>query len=192
MMGFYRLTETRHAIGSYLTLLETSPVERERVLLELRERIVRFAASHYTRDFAEDVAQEVLIILEEKYAHVAAIEELVPLALQIARYRLLAVRRKAARRGEYGQVSVDELPLPDLSASPLDELERRERLARLKAALAQVGERCREIIHYKLDGRSFPEIQQLMRVKSINTIYTWDYRCRKHLLELMGGSWETR
>jgi RNA polymerase sigma-70 factor (ECF subfamily) len=25
---------------------------------------------------------------------------------------------------------------------------------------------------------------------SVNTIYTWDLRCRKQLLQLMGGSWE--
>ena len=28
--------------------------------------------------------------------------------------------------------------------------------------------------------------------KSINTIYTWDFRCRKQLLERMGRSWEPR
>jgi RNA polymerase sigma-70 factor (ECF subfamily) len=27
-------------------------------------------------------------------------------------------------------------------------------------------------------------------VGSINTVYTWDFRCRKNLLELMGGNWE--
>jgi RNA polymerase sigma-70 factor (ECF subfamily) len=29
-----------------------------------------------------------------------------------------------------------------------------------------------------------------MGQSSINTIYTWDLRCRKQLLALMGGSWE--
>jgi RNA polymerase sigma-70 factor (ECF subfamily) len=29
-----------------------------------------------------------------------------------------------------------------------------------------------------------------MGAGSINTVYTWDFRCRQHLLELMGGSWE--
>jgi RNA polymerase sigma-70 factor (ECF subfamily) len=167
-------------------------MERDKILLQVRERIVAFAASHNARDFAEDVAQEALIILEEKYAHVTAVEEVVPLALQIARYRLLGARRKAARRGEHSQVSVDELPLADSGPSPLTDLERRETLDRLKRALAQAGERCKEIIRHKLDGRSFPEIQELMGVKSINTIYTWDFRCRKHLLELLGGSWEAR
>jgi RNA polymerase sigma-70 factor (ECF subfamily) len=167
-------------------------MERGQILTQLRERIVAFAASHYARDFAEDIAQDVLIILEEKYAHVTAVEELVPLSLQIARYRLMGARRKAARRGESAQISVDGLPLADTAPDPLAGMERRERMDRLKRALAQVGERCKEMIRHKLEGRTFPEIQALMGVKSINTVYTWDFRCRKHLLELMGGSWESR
>ena len=39
-------------------------------------------------------------------------------------------------------------------------------------------------------GRSFPEIQALMGAARLNTIYTWDHRCRKQLLEALGGSWE--
>ena len=31
-----------------------------------------------------------------------------------------------------------------------------------------------------------------MGAQSINTVYTWDFRCRKHLLELMGGDWEPK
>jgi RNA polymerase sigma-70 factor (ECF subfamily) len=30
-----------------------------------------------------------------------------------------------------------------------------------------------------------------MGAQSINTVYTWDYRCRQQLLDLMGGNWET-
>jgi len=37
----------------------------------------------------------------------------------------------------------------------------------------------------------FPEIQQIFGERSINTIYTWDSRCRKQLLVLMGGCWDT-
>ena len=53
-------------------------------------------------------------------------------------------------------------------------------------------ERCRDLLRYKLEGRTFAQIQELMGAASINTIYTWDFRCRKHLLELMGGDWETK
>ena len=49
----------------------------------------------------------------------------------------------------------------------------------------------REIFRLKLLGRSFSEIQKEMGAASINTVYTWDARCRKHL-EDMGGHWERR
>ena len=167
-----------------------SQVEREQILSRLRERIVAFAASRIGRDAAEDLAQDALLVIEEKYPGVAALEELLPLAFQILRFKMAAVRRKAARRGEYGQVSVDELPLADPGVSPLEDLERRRMLARLIEAMRTMGERCREIFRLKLEGKSFPEIQAILEVRSINTIYTWDARCRKQLLERLGGRWE--
>ena len=62
--------------------------------------------------------------------------------------------------------------------------------ARLIKAIGQLGERCRSILAMKLEGKSFIEIQQTLGAASLNTIYTWDFRCRKQLLELMGGTWE--
>jgi RNA polymerase sigma-70 factor (ECF subfamily) len=53
-----------------------------------------------------------------------------------------------------------------------------------------MGERCRQLFRLKLEGKSFPEIRELLGVKSINTIYTWDFRCRRELLERLGGNWE--
>jgi RNA polymerase sigma-70 factor (ECF subfamily) len=165
---------------------------REEVLAQLRERIVRFAASHIAGDAAEDVAQEVLMLLYEKYPHLERPEDLLPVALQIVRFKVMSQRRKAARRGEYSQVSVTDIPLPDLGENPLGALERKEMLARLTQAMGQLGERCRELLRLKLQGKSFPEIQKAMGAGSLNTVYTWDYRCRKNLLELMGGDWEKR
>src|SRR6516165_12366596 len=93
-------------------------VEREQVLAKLRERIVLFAASHISRDAAEDVAQEVLMLLHEKYAHLDRLEDLLPLSLQIVRFKIMSLRRKAVRHGEYTQVSVMDIPLPDLDPNP--------------------------------------------------------------------------
>jgi RNA polymerase sigma-70 factor (ECF subfamily) len=166
-------------------------VARDEVLARLRERIVRFAASHLSRDAAEDLAQEVLMLLHEKYAHLERPEDLLPLSLQIVRFKIMSQRRKSARRGEYTQVSVTDLPLPDLDANPADAFERKEMLERLGRAMAQLGERCRELMRLKLQGRSFPEIQKIMGAGAINTVYTWDHRCRKNLLERMGGKWES-
>ena len=162
----------------------------DETLLSLRERIVAFAASRIGKDTAEDLAQEVLIVLHEKYSHVTRTEELLPLALQIVRFKMMALRRKAVRHGEYTQVSITEIQLPDLDESPVDAVARKQRLERLAKAMARLGERCRQMMRLKLEGKNFAEIQKILGAASINTVYTWDFRCRKHLLELMGGSWE--
>ena len=131
-----------------------------------------------------------LILLHEKYVRVTELTELVPLAFQILRFKLLDAHRKSLRRGEYHQESVDELPLANPGDDPATLLDQKQRVDRLIAAVAQLGDRCRDLFKWKLEGNSFPEIQKLMGQTSINTIYTWDLRCRKQLLSLMGGTWE--
>ncbi len=132
------------------------------------------------------------MLLHEKYAHLERPEDLLPLSLQIVRFKIMSLRRKAVRRGEYTQVSITDIPLPDLDQDPADAFERKEMLEHLARAMGQLGDRCREMMRLKLQGKTFPEIQKIMGVAAINTIYTWDHRCRKNLLELMGGSWEKK
>jgi RNA polymerase sigma-70 factor (ECF subfamily) len=158
-------------------------------LVRLRERMVAFAASRYAGAHAEDLAQEVLVLLHEKYGHLNRLEDLLPLAFQILRFKLAAHRRKAARRGEYDAVDVDVFPPVSDAPDQAMVLERKELLAKLLGGIARMGERCRELFRFKLQGRSFPEIQGLMGAASLNTVYTWDHRCRKQLLESLGGSW---
>jgi RNA polymerase sigma-70 factor, ECF subfamily len=164
-------------------------MEHDAILSLLRERILAFATSRISREQAEDVTQDVLSLLHEKYAHITNLTELVPLAFQIVRFKMLDAHRKTFRRGEYNQESVEDLPLTD-PANPETQLDQKQRVERLMAALAKLGERCRDLFRWKLEGKSFPEIQRLMGQTSINTIYTWDLRCRKQLLSLMGGTWE--
>ncbi|MEO8659957.1 MAG: sigma-70 family RNA polymerase sigma factor [Bryobacteraceae bacterium] len=180
------------AIPAYARILikEIATDPHDQTLARLRERIVAFAASRYTREAAEDLAQEVLVVLHEKYGEVTRLEELFPLSLQILRFKIVAMRRKAYRHGEHTQVSVDDLPLAGDGPDPEEMMARQETLERLTAAIATLGERCREIFRLKLQGLSFPEIQKQMRAESLNTIYTWDHRCRKQLLSAMGGRWE--
>ncbi len=155
----------------------------------MRERIVAFAASRISRDAAEDLAQEVLLVLHERYPEVERLEELLPLCFRILRFKMMAFFRKADRHGEFTQVPVEEVPLADGHESPEMRAGRREIAERLAVAVAKIGPRCKELLRLKMEGRTFPEIQKVLGAKSINTVYTWDFRCRKHLLELMGGSW---
>jgi RNA polymerase sigma-70 factor (ECF subfamily) len=165
-------------------------MDQDTILKSLRERILAFATLRVSRAQAEDLTQEVLVVLHEKYARVTELTELVPLAFQVLRFKMLDAHRKSLRRGEYNQESVDDLPLADPGDDPATQLDQKQRVDRLLAAIGQLGERCRELFRWKLEGNSFPEIQKLMGQTSINTIYTWDLRCRKQLLSLMGGSWE--
>ena len=131
------------------------------------------------------------MLLHEKYSHVTRLEELLPLSFQIIRFKMVSLRRKAARHGEYTQVSVEDIQLPDMGLDPVARLERQQMSERLRAAISQLEGRCRELFRLKLEGRTFAEIQALLGAASINTVYTWDARCRKRLLDLMGGSWES-
>ena len=164
-------------------------MDRDEILARLRERIVAFAASRIRREAAEDLAQEVFVVLEQKYPQVERLEELVPLSMQILRFKMAGWRRTEVRHGEtqdMPEATADTAPDPELRA------ERRELLERLRHAIPKLGERCREILRLKLLGRSFAEIQEAMGAASINTVYTWDARCRRKLLDLLGGSWVKR
>ena len=169
---------------------EAVALGRESILARLRERIVAFAASRYAGAHAEDLAQEVLVVIHEKYGHLHRLEDLVPLAFQILRFKLAAHRRKAYRHGDVDAVDVDTFPPASDAPDPAAVLERKELLARLLGGIARMGERCRELFRLKLQGRTFAEIQQLLGAASLNTVYTWDHRCRKQLLEALGGSWD--
>lgn len=158
------------------------------VLATLRERILAFAASRYGRQLAEDIAQEVLLVIHQKYPHVTAISELVPLALQITRFKLTAAARKSNRRGENRTVDIADEPIPDHHINIIHEAEQNELISQLHRAFPQLGDRCRDIFRMKLEGLSFPEIQQALGAQNINTVYTWEARCREDLKRLMTQS----
>ena len=61
------------------------------------------------------------MLLHEKYAHLEFLEDLVPLSLRIVRFKVMGLRRKAARRGQSRLVSIEDIPLPDPDASPADD-----------------------------------------------------------------------
>jgi RNA polymerase sigma-70 factor, ECF subfamily len=163
--------------------LDQAPGSREELLRKLRERIVGFAASKMQRDAAEDLAQEVLILLHEKYGDLDRLEDLLPLSLKIVRFKMLAHHRKARRHGEFTQVSADDIQMPDGRTDALTAMEQREARERLIAAISNMGARCRKLLALKLEGKSFAEIGTALGVSSINTVYTWDFRCRQQLME---------
>lgn len=162
----------------------------EEVVLKLRERIVAFAASRIGRDEAEDLAQETIMLMQEKYGTVTTLEEMLPLAFRILRFKMTATFRKRVRRGENTAVSVDGVPLAGRSNPEQEAIERQQR-ALLLRAVAELGERCREILRMKLEGLGFEQIRVRLGAASLNTVYVWDLRCRRQLAERLREFMET-
>ena len=101
---------------------------------------------------------------------------------------MLDAHRKSLRRGEYNQESIEDLPLADPGDDPATQLDQQQRVDRLLAAVAQLGERCRALFKWKLEGNSFPEIQKIMGKTRSTRSTPGNRRCRKQLLSLMGDT----
>jgi RNA polymerase sigma-70 factor (ECF subfamily) len=161
----------------------------ETVLAKLRERIVAFAASRIGRPEAEDVAQETLMVLHEKYGGVDSIDELVPLSMRIVRFKMAALWRKSARHGESSSVQAEDANLRS-DDNPERDLIAGEQRRLLLEALDELGERCREILKMKMAGLGFEQIRVRLGAGSLNTVYVWDLRCRRQLIERLKPLWE--
>lgn len=164
---------------------------KEDILSRVRERVLRFAAARASRDVAEDIAQETLLLLTTKYGHLDALADLVPLSMRIARFMLMNHWRKSRR--------AQLVPLEDATEGPQEgprtadveaSVVQRLLLDDLLKAIALLGERCRRLLGLKLEGRDFEEIRVQMSAASINTVYTWDNRCRAELRERLRPHWD--
>jgi RNA polymerase sigma factor (sigma-70 family) len=112
----------------------------------------------------------------------------VALGIEIVRKKRADLWRKAARRGEATAEDATATPLPDQRPSPDRIAADRERLRLYATAAARLGERCREILRRKIEGRSFVEIAAELG-RPVNTVYSWDWRCHRKLRELLGRDW---
>ncbi len=130
-------------------------MDHDQILTALRERILAFATSRVSRDHAEDFTQDVLAVLHDKYSHVTELGELVPLAFQILRYKMLDAHRKALRRGEYSQESVEDLPLADTGDNPMIQLDQKQRVDRLLTPSCNWANAA-ETVHMEVRGKEFP------------------------------------
>ena len=112
-----------------------------------------------------------------------------PLSLQIMRFKMAGLRTKDACGGRGRATPVERFSCRTGAAARRPRAAARDARRMLTGDRA-TGDRCRELFRLKLLGNTFAEIQKEMGAATINTVYTWDARCRKKLLDAMGGSWE--
>lgn len=129
------------------------------------------------------------MLLHEKYHDIEAVEELVPLSFRIVRFKMAAGFRKSARHGEGSAVQADDAGLCS-GDDPEHELIEQEQRRLMLDALDELGERCREILKMKISGFGFEQIRLRLGAASLNTVYVWDLRCRRQLIERLKTVWE--
>jgi len=178
-------------------MAEDGGLEREEVLGRVRARVLAAAKAWLSPADAEDVAQEALLLLSTKYAHVAAAEELVAIGARIVHFKRAAHWRKAARRRDLGETplsstedgAADPVELATSDAPDPEEIvHARQRLSMLVEAAARLDGRCREILRRKLEGASFVEIADELG-RPVNTVYSWDFRCHQRLKAILAERW---
>ncbi|MEO5760810.1 MAG: sigma-70 family RNA polymerase sigma factor [Vicinamibacteria bacterium] len=98
--------------------------------------LLAFASRYLPRGLAEDVAQQSLLNLFARADEFDSSRDAVSFAIGIAFHEMRTARRKAWRRRED---PLPEQPIPDVRASPLDEIERKETDALVEWGLARLS-----------------------------------------------------
>jgi RNA polymerase sigma-70 factor (ECF subfamily) len=159
--------------------LDDQPYE-EHIRL-IRQRILDFAAAKIGRESAEDIAQDCLMILVQKYPHVRDLTSMIKIAVTVARNKMFEHFRHAKREAELLDTTPDQTDV-------YRELERRQVVSQILVAMLRLDDKCRKLLMLKLEEKGSTDIQKLMGANSINTIYTWERRCLKKLMEVVGGT----
>jgi RNA polymerase sigma factor (sigma-70 family) len=148
----------------------------------LRKRIVSSIARRFGYQRAEDMAQNVMLVLLRRYPDLKE-EDLARVAYKIkAKIGLEEItRRHPSQEPEHGWGDLtDDRPTPERS------LIQREVAARLEAGIARLEKRCKELIRYRLSEMESKEIAQRLNV-TIDTLFVVEKRCRDRLKKLMLG-----
>jgi RNA polymerase sigma-70 factor (ECF subfamily) len=152
----------------------------------VRERIFRYAASRIGREDAEDLAQAAMMVLNRKYSDKDSVDEILKIAIGIMKRLLLAY---------YGSGKIETVPAESITArddapDPEQQARFRQLQANIMQAIEKLGGRCRQLFLLKLDGYTFQEIGKKLGANTIDTVYTWDFRCKRDLARLLelGGA----
>jgi len=149
----------------------------------LRETVTRHViAQGGSRQDAQDIFQEALVILDRnvREGRYEARSALSTYFVAIAKWRWVTVRRQQGRYTDLSPAHYDaEIESPEA------ETIRTEYRELFQAALAQIGERCRELLRlYQLD-HTMEEIAHLMQYNSADVAKKEAYRCRMRFREVL-------
>jgi RNA polymerase sigma-70 factor (ECF subfamily) len=161
--------------------------EKEAILKMIFERITGYATLKIRNvDEARFLAQDTIMLIttDPRYTPLEKEQDLLPVAITVAHYKIL----EWFRRRERNFLSTDDLANTLIDKGPKQDeaLDSKRFQERIYACIDKLGEKCRKLLLLKINGYTFEEIRRHFRIDRINTIYTWDFRCRKALRDLLG------
>ena len=108
------------------------------------------------------------------------------MAIRTMSFKLKSFRRGVVRQ-RLSDKPADEMPIADNRPDASGEFESKEFKKRFEAALEKLGDRCRRLLLLKLEGHRLTAIREMLGAGSMQQLYTWDFRCREDLRELLGA-----
>ncbi|HKE25658.1 MAG TPA: sigma-70 family RNA polymerase sigma factor [Bryobacteraceae bacterium] len=151
---------------------------RQRILAYVQRRLVPREA-----DFAEaeEIAQNAIVVLWERYPGKRQLSEMMGIAIGTARHKIAQFRRDRER---VSRAAADGLSASD--SSLFEHVAARESADRFLRAMLQLPPRCRELLRLKLvEQQEYAEIRLRMGISG--NIYQMVKRCHQAMLRLVGG-----
>lgn len=161
-----------------------SAVDRDALIALVRERIRGFATYLHWGDDAEDIANETVLVLLEKYGGIEAPEEILKIANQICVNLVLNLRRKRANKR---QVDLDTGIAASLGGDPETVASNRELKQLMLKAIEASDSRCKQLLRLKLEGATTEKIAEELKLNP-NAVHAAFFRCGKRLRAALGGS----
>lgn len=161
-------------------------------LEKLRVRIRSYAASKQGGQAAEDITQEVLVVLAEKEKALGSplkFNDAMGFAVETLKYKCLEHGRRARKDSR-------EIPVDDFSTHPgfvvdadqyvtlEQKQEQKQLLERLKKGIRRLPERCQKLIKFDLERLDTKTISVQLNI-SVGNVWTTRSRCYEKLKQIV-------
>lgn len=164
--------------------VEPRDEKRDELFRKLRERILSTLSRRFGGARAEDLTQDIMMILIQKYSHLEEGEILDKVASTIMGFIKLAENRRISKEASRAGADDPELVIRS-DDPPIDVLLiRRERLKELESGISQLKQRCRKLAALRLEGKTTAEAAADLQISPGATDKAW-HDCLKRLREIM-------
>ena len=137
----------------------------------------------------EDVVSETIIYFMNRWEKYEYHPRTIPIAVQKYKSLHIDIYRKDKKNISINYKDEDDegyLPksLESMQGLPLEEVEKNDAVQKVKEAMSQMDEKCREILCYVADNYSEKEIQEMLDIP-LGTVSSRKSNCIKKLTEIL-------